>query len=154
MAVSPSNSHAVAAIRNRLAEVSGELIAVEKRWGSLREAHAALSQTLRMFDPNAESHPVKPKRPYRRVLRDGGGKLNILVLDALRRSGCPMTTPEVVAALSAQVTATPGAERRVRATLNYLARSGGLVVKVGQGQSAKWSPPLPGAEAPEFRLGS
>jgi hypothetical protein len=35
------------------------LIAIEKRWRTLREAHHALSQTLRMFDPDAYSHSVK-----------------------------------------------------------------------------------------------
>ena len=67
------NSHAIAAIRDRLAKVSGELIAVEKHWRDLREVHHTLSQTLRMFDPDADSNPVKPKRTYRRVCRAEAG---------------------------------------------------------------------------------
>ncbi len=138
MASSSSNSHAAAAIRDRLAEVSGELIAVEKRWRSLREAHAALSQTLRMFDPDADRRPVKPKRPYKRVLPNGGGKLSRLVIDALRVFERPMAVPELVVALGEHTSAIPDAERRVLATLNYLARSRRTVAKKGKGQAAKF----------------
>jgi hypothetical protein len=142
MAASPSNTHAAAALRKRLAEVSGELLAIEKRWRGLREAHAALSQTLRMFDPEADSHPVKPKRPYRRVLPRGGAKLRRLVIDALRVSGRPMTLPDVMAALGNHVSAIPDAERRVRAALNYLARSRGNIAKENALGAARWSLPL------------
>jgi hypothetical protein len=131
------NSHAVAAIRERLAKVSGELIVIEKRWRSLREAHHALSQTLRMFDPSAG--PIAPKRPYRRVLPSGGGKLSRSVIDALRSSGRPMTTLEVVAALGERADAIPNGSRRVLAALNYLVRSRGFVAKEGKRQSAKWA---------------
>lgn len=153
MAASPSNTHAAAALRKRLAEVSGELIAIEKRWRNLREDHAALSATLRMFDPEADSSPVKPKRPYRRVPPGGGVKPCRVALDVLRASGCPMTTAEVVTALGARADGIPGLSRRVRATLNYLARSGGMVVKTGQRQATTWSLSSPRAEAAEFRLG-
>src|SRR5579863_10322124 len=112
-----ANSHTVSAIRKRLAEVSGELIAIEKRWRTLREEHHSLSQTLRMFDPNADAGQIKPKRPYKRVLPLGGGKLSLRVIDALRISGRPMTVPDVMAALGDQVKAIPNAERRVRAAL-------------------------------------
>jgi hypothetical protein len=138
------NTHAAAAIRERLAEVSGELLAVEKRWRSLREARVALNQTLRMFDPDADRRPVKPKRPYKRVLPSGGGKLSRLVIDALRGSERPMTAPQIVAALGEHVNSIPDAARRVQATLNYLARSR-RIAKGGNRQTAKWSLSLPGA---------
>jgi hypothetical protein len=146
MSASPSNTHAIAAICKRLAEVSGELIAIEKRWRTLREAHHALSQTLRIFDPDADSHPVKPKRPYRRVLPHGGVKLSLLVINALRASGHPMTTPDVMAALGEYANAIPDAERRVRAALNYLARSGRIITKGGEHGAALWFLPSTGAE--------
>jgi hypothetical protein len=73
-----SNAHAVAAIRERLAAISGELLAMDKRWRELREAHAALSQTLRMFDPGADGRPVAPKRPYSRAWPRDKGKLSRL----------------------------------------------------------------------------
>jgi hypothetical protein len=141
----PSNSHAISAIRERLAEVSGELLAVEKQWRCLREAHAALSQTLRMFDPEADRHPVRPKRPYKRVLPNGGRKLSRFVLDALRASKSPMTASEIVAALGERADGIPDVPRRVRAALNYLARSGRLV-REGKRQSAKWSLSSPNEE--------
>jgi len=42
-------ARAVVSIQKSLSEVSGELIAIEKRWRTWRDAHHALSQTLRMF---------------------------------------------------------------------------------------------------------
>jgi hypothetical protein len=139
------NTHAVSAIRARLAEVSGELIAVEKRWRSLREAHHSLSQTLRMFDPDADAGQIRPKRSYRRVLPRGGRKLSLLVIDALRVSGRPMSMPDVMAALGNRVEAIPNAERRVRAALNYLARSRGIIAKEGELSAALWSLSLTGS---------
>jgi hypothetical protein len=137
MSASPPNAHAISAIRERLAKVSGELIAVEKEWRTLREAHYALSQTLRMFDQDADSYPVKPRRPYKRVL-PYGEKLGRLVIDALRVSERPMATPELVIVLGEHASAVPDAARRVQATLNYLARSR-RIAKEGKRQSAKWS---------------
>lgn len=61
MSDSRPSTYAVAAIRERFARVSRELVAVEKQSRDLREAHTALSQTLRMFDPDAGS--VAPRRP-------------------------------------------------------------------------------------------
>lgn len=110
MAGPRSNPHAVSAIRKRLAEVSGELIAVEKRWRTLREEHHVLSQTLRMFDPEADVGQIKPKRPYRRVV---AGKLSVLVIDALRASERPMRLSEVVAALGERVNAIPDTPERI-----------------------------------------
>ena len=135
MAASPPNTHAASAVRKRLAEISGELIAIEKRWRTLRDAHHALSQTLRMFSPDVSSQ-IKPKRPYRRVV---SGRLSLIVIDALRASGRPMTAAEVVAGLGGRLTAIPDAARRVQATLNCLARARGTIVREGKGRDAKWS---------------
>lgn len=136
MAGPRSNPHAVSAIRKRLAEVSGELIAVEKRWRTLREEHHVLSQTLRMFDPEADVGQIKPKRPYRRVV---AGKLSVLVIDALRASERPMRLSEVVAALGERVNAIPDTPEQVLASLTYLARSRGAVTVEGKRETARWS---------------
>jgi hypothetical protein len=92
-----------------------------------------------MLDPEAARHLVKPKRPYKRVLPLGGRKLSRFVIDALRISGHPMTTLEVVAVLGERLNGIPDAAERVRATLSYLARSPRLVAKEGNRQAAKWS---------------
>jgi hypothetical protein len=57
-----------------------------------------------------------------------------------------MTTPELVAALGAHVGAIPDAERRVQVTLNYLARSRGIIAKEGKRGAALWSLALAGSE--------
>jgi len=151
-----ANPHAVSAIRKRLAEVSGELITIEKRWRVLREEHHALSQTLRMFEPNADVGQIKPKRPYRRVV---SGKLSVLILDALRASGRPMTLAEIVGAIDERARGISDVSRRIQATLNYLARSGALVAKEGTvGNAGKrrgirvWSVDYPFGPCPRGEL--
>jgi hypothetical protein len=96
-----------------------------------------------MFDPDAESNPIKPKRPYRRVLPKGGGKLSRLVLDALRVSQQPLTASETVSAVVAGLgygdEATQAIADRVPAILSYIARTRGAVVREGEGSATKWS---------------
>jgi hypothetical protein len=149
MAGSPSNAHAVSAIRERLAKLAGELLAVEKQWHSLREAHNALSHALRTFDPDAGSHPVAPKRPYRRTWPSDKGKLSRLVLDVLRAAERPVTVAEVVAALGGGDGITD-MDRRVRVTLNRLTRSEKLVAKEGKRETARWLPGPPAARGQVF----
>jgi len=73
MCDSKPNRQAAAAIRERLAEISGELLAMDKRWRELREAHAALSQTLRMFDPDADGALIAPSGPLGALGRQRSG---------------------------------------------------------------------------------
>jgi transposase len=74
------NAHAIAAIRERLAKVSGELIAVEKLWRDLREAHYALERAVFLTEsgfPNRLSSDSRfgsggfgMTRPYSEDLRE------------------------------------------------------------------------------------
>jgi hypothetical protein len=57
--------------------------------------------TIRLFDPKGDPTKIPGKRPYRRVKLCGAGKLNRLILGALRRGERPMTTAEVVASIVA-----------------------------------------------------
>jgi hypothetical protein len=94
------NKYALAALRERRAEMAGEIASIQKRLRQLRESMVHLDATLRLFDPDAEPTKIPGKRPYKRVKLFGAGKLNRMILAALRRGGKPMTTAEVVAALS------------------------------------------------------
>jgi hypothetical protein len=103
-----------------------------------------------MFDPDADVCQIKPKRPYRRVLPNGCGKISLLVIDALRASQRLMTTAEivsaVVAALGYRDEAVAAIADRLPATLSYMARTRGSVVREGEGHAAKWSLSSPTAE--------
>ena len=71
------------------------------------------------------------------------GELNRLILNALRKAGKPLSTGEITAAIVQEPGHGPEAARslanRVRANLCYLHRERGLVAKVGDRASAKWS---------------
>ena len=86
-----SNRYALAALRERRAELAGELAEVESRARHIRESIGHVDGALRLFDPDADPSTIAHKRPYRRVKLFGHGKLNRLVLDALRAGGRPMT---------------------------------------------------------------
>jgi hypothetical protein len=136
------NKYAAAALRERRAEIAGEITALDKRLAHLRDMLVHIDATLRLFDPDADPSRIAPKRPYRRVKLFGSGKLNRLVLSALRDGARPMTTGEVIAAIVAELGYGPDAAKamshRVRANLLYLSKGRGLVVKEGERQSARW----------------
>lgn len=137
------NKYAVAALRERRAEVAGEITALESRLARLRESLVHIDGTLRLFDPDADPSRIAPKKPYKRVKLFGEGKLNRLVLDALRAGARPMATREIVAAIVAELgyegDASKAMSHRVRANLLYLSKSRRLVVKEGDRQNARWS---------------
>ena len=137
-----SNKYALAALRERRAELAGEITATESRLRHLRESLIHVDGTLRLFDPDADPSKITAKRPYKRVKLFGAGKLNRLILDALRKAGRPVTTAEVVDAIVAELgfgeDAAKGMRNRVRANLLYLSKVRGLVAKDGNRDTATW----------------
>lgn len=55
-----ADPHVISALRAKRAELSGELIAAEKRILQLREDINSLDRTIRVFDPTAEPHTIRP----------------------------------------------------------------------------------------------
>lgn len=137
-----SNQYALAALRERRAELSGEIVQLESRLRSLRESLGHLDGAMAIMAPGFDPATIKAKRPYKRVTLFGQGKLNAHILNALRRGARPMTTEEVTEAVAAQVNFGPdaakGLKNRVRANLLYLAKVRGLVTKDGDRETAVW----------------
>jgi hypothetical protein len=137
------NKYALAALRERRAEMAGEITSIERRLRDLRASLVHLDATLRLFDPDAEPTKIPGKRPYKRVKLFGAGKLNRLILGALRRGGRPMTTAEIIASIVAELgygpEAAKGMSNRVRANLRYLDKERGLVTKEGDRQGVTWA---------------
>ena len=137
-----SNKYALAALRERRAAIAGEITQAERHLRHLRETIVHVDATLRLFDPNSDPLKIAGKRPYKRVKLFGAGKLNRLILDAMRKGERPMTTGEIVAAIVTELgygaDAAKGMTNRVRANLAYLARAE-RVVKEDERASAKWS---------------
>jgi hypothetical protein len=97
--------------------------------------------TFRMFGPDANPKAIKA-RPHRRVKLLGQGKLNGLVLDALRRADKPLLTQEVIDAIAAEVgfgpDAAEGLKSRVRSNLLYVAKVRGAIVKERDRETTTW----------------
>lgn len=137
-----SNKYALAAIRERRAELAGEIKDLESRLRHLRDSLIHVDGTLRLFDPDGNPSTIRAKRPYRRVKLFGQGKLNRLILDALRKAERPLGTLEVIDAIAAAVDFGPdaanGLKGRVRSNLTYLATARKAIVKDGERETATW----------------
>jgi hypothetical protein len=136
-----SNKYALAALRERRAELSGEIVQLESRLRSLRKSLGHLDASLAILAPSRDPKTIPNKLP-RRVKLFGHGKLNRMILDALREGARPMTTLEITEAicdrLSYGETAKTSMRNRVRANLLYLWKVRGLVDKEGERETARW----------------
>ncbi len=136
------NQYALHALRERRASLDGELRECERRLRYLREMIGHVDATLSLLDPNSNPKAIKATRPYKRVKLFGAGKLNRLILDALRRADGPLSTQAVIDAVVAEVgfgpDAAAGMRGRVRSNLLYLSKVRGMVVKDGERETATW----------------
>lgn len=137
-----TNQYAIAALKDRRATLAGEIQQFKDGIAAREDMLAHLDATLRALDPSYRADTVAPKK-LRRVKLFGGGELNRLILDSLRRGARPMTNVEIAAAIVTAKgygeEAMPALIRRVRANLSYLLRQGDKVVKTGDRLTARWS---------------
>jgi hypothetical protein len=137
-----TNQYAIAALKDRRATLAGEIESYKQGIHDREEMLSHLDATLRALDPSYRADTVAPKK-LRRVKLFGGGELNRLILDALRKGeGKPLTNVEIAAAIVAAKgygeEAMPALIRRVRANLSYLLRNT-RVAKTGDRLTARWS---------------
>ena len=131
------NRYAINALKERRAEIDGEIEACRRRLENLTEAIIHLDASIALLDPTYDPASVRPKRLYRRARLFGGRKLTGLILDALRRAERALTTQEVVAAIAGVGADAPNVAKRVRMALRYLAKRG-VVAKEGERKTARW----------------
>ena len=135
--------HFISALSAKRAELSGDLIAAQKRLEKLRDHLGAVDRTLRVLDPNC--HPVT----IRLVVKRKGDKLfaygecTRAILNTLRQVAEPMTAEQLAeqVALDCRVkTEAPGVAAtllvRLRAALVKMGKRG---VVSGEGKPAPWS---------------
>jgi hypothetical protein len=137
------NQYAIAALKDRRATLAGEIVKFKQGIRDRQEQLAHLDATLRILDPEYRADTIAPKR-LRQVKLFGGGELNRLIHDALRRAnGNALSTPEIADAIIAAKgyghEARPALIRRVRANLSYLLRQRKSVQKTGERMTARWS---------------
>lgn len=87
--------HVISALRDKRAELSGELIQTEKRLIQIRADLQSLDGAIRVFDPSLVPTAIRPriKRKPPTVFRYGQFSRTILTL--LRQNSGPMTVREI-----------------------------------------------------------
>ena len=122
-----ADPHVISALREKRAELSGELIAAEKRILQLRDD---IDRTIRVFDPTSEPHKIRPILRRKKPPFIPSGQCSRAVLDMLRVADAPMTAREIAAQLAAcyQVDAsnTAAMNALIGKVRNTLARQKGL----------------------------
>jgi hypothetical protein len=96
-----ADPHVISALREKRAELAGELIAAERRILQLRDDISSLDRTIRVFDPTAEPHTIRPILRRKKPTLIPRGQCSRAILDMLRRADRPMTAREIAAQLAA-----------------------------------------------------
>jgi hypothetical protein len=97
-----ADPHVISALREKRAELSGELIAAEKRIVELRADIDSLDRTIRVFDPTAEPHTIRPILRRKKPTLIPRGQCSRAILDMLRLAEVPITAREIAAQLAAR----------------------------------------------------
>jgi hypothetical protein len=138
-----SRTHVVSALRTKRAEVSGELLAAQKRLEKLRDDLDAIDRTLRIFDPNQSPESIRP------IVKRKGDKLfaygdcTRAILNVLRGATEPLAADQIAGrvALDCRIaTEAPDVEARlfwrVKTALERL-RKRELVIS--EGKPPRWA---------------
>jgi hypothetical protein len=137
------NRYALAALKDKRASLSSELVQTERTLRHLKEALVHVDATLKLLDPSIDAGAIPNKRLQAgRIKLFRQGELGRLIRDALRvHGGGPVSTAQIVDHVLAQGGHGPAARRavggRVRGNLAYLERRG-IVTKTGDQREARW----------------
>ena len=127
----------ISGLRKKRAELSGELIAAEKRVLQIRSDLDCLDGAIRLFDPTAEPGKIRPVRVRRTPGMIPRGQCSRAILDMLRRAAEPMTVREIAAQLAADYRIDVGAKGAMNALVtkvrNTLTHQRGLVSELRGG---------------------
>src|SRR5580704_5126281 len=136
-----ADPHVISALREKRAELSGELIAAEKRILQLRDDISSLDRTIRVFDPTAEPHTIRPILRRKKPTLIPRGQCSRAVLDMLRHADSPMTAREITGQLAARYQVDTGNTDSLKPLVakvrNTLARQKGLASEL-RGDTKAW----------------
>jgi hypothetical protein len=145
---------AISALRQKHAELAGQVIHYQREIARIREALAHIEAVLRPYAPDSPPEHILPK--YRRPPRSeylAHGEIRRRCLDAMRE-GAPITAEAVVVEMMCDQGLDAEGDRRLRTdllkrTLRALdaLRRRGSVEKIGRGRGVRWR--LPTGEALE-----
>jgi hypothetical protein len=125
-----ADPHVISALRAKRAELSGELIAAEKRIVQLRADIDSLDGAIRIFDPSAAPEKIRPILRRKKPTLIPRGQCSRAVLNTLRDADSALTVREIATKLAAryQIDAsnTDAMKALVAKVRNTLARQKGL----------------------------
>ncbi len=90
-----SEPHVISALRDKRAELSGELIQTEKRLIQIRANLDSLDGAIRVFDPSLVPTAIRPRIKRKPSITFRHGEFSRTTLSLLRRSAAPMTVREI-----------------------------------------------------------
>ena len=140
-----TETHVVSALRNKRAEIAGQIANLENRAHALRARLVHLDDTIRLFASDLDPADIPPRRVRQRSRYFTSGEFSRLLLNTLRkRSGTPAKASEMAADIltakqyPASDPALLGATaKRAQTLLRTLARRG-VVAKLGDKRTALW----------------
>ena len=136
-----ADPHVISTLKAKRAELSGDLIAAEKRIIELRADIGSLDRTIRVFDPAAEPHTIRPILRRKKPTLIPRGQCSRAILDMLRHADSPMTAREIAAQLAARyqfdASDTDAMSALVAKVRNTLVRQNGLVSEL-RGDTKVW----------------
>jgi len=128
-----AESHVISALRDKRAELSGLIRALEAKIGHHRVELVHLDATIRLFAPEMDPNAIQPRRPVVRNDWFAPGQCIRLIYDFLRDAPAPVATAEIARRLM-ESTGIPLGDERTRAlvhktVLGSLNRAGGGLEK-------------------------
>ena len=94
------NTFVLSGLKAKRAELDGELRQTEKRLAALRADLDAIDRAIRVFDPEARPHTIRPKAIRKAAPGFRHGEFSRLVLDVLRDIGGTVSTRDVAEKLA------------------------------------------------------
>ena len=135
------SDHAIAVLRKRREEITGQVHDAEKRVTTLRAALANLDAAIAILTPE---HPdyVALRRHYARTAHFKRGELSGLVREAVRDAGKPLAAGEIAAGIIAAKHFPDAAHAAI--TKMIVTRPGvlakrGEIAKTGKTRDARWA---------------
>jgi len=134
--------HVISALREKHAELEGELRQAEKRVIQLRADLEAIDGALRVFDPSLAPHTIRPKARRKPPSYFRYGQFARTVLDTLRRASAPMSARSIAETIvrdfRLDVQTTDAMNMIVGKVRNALARHGGNLEHSRDGDVRLW----------------
>jgi uncharacterized protein YigA (DUF484 family) len=96
-----ADPHIITALRNKRAELSGDLAQTEARIQRLRTEIGAVDVTLRLFDPGQKPATIKPRVKRAKSSRFKAGEFSRSLLGLIREADRPLTVRDLAEAVAA-----------------------------------------------------